>query len=358
MKRAFKHALHERSTTDAVLIEIRSSDQRSGWGEVLPRPYVTGETVDAVLNEHAPQMARALIGVDFGSMADVVAWLEAAAEKAERRLATLCGLDLALLDLAGQAFEQSLTSVLGSEGRNLPAGVIVGFETSTETLARYCAALRLSGRRHIKVKVGQPDDIERLRIISKVFKGIPLRLDANAAWSTDEAIKRLEQFKAEVPIASIEQPIAPGDNRGLRLIRESTGVPMMADESVCTLDDGAALIDAQAADIFNIRLGKNGGLLASKRLVDLATSAGVTIHLGTMVGETGVLSRAGELFGHSIAGFECLDGKGQNAFLLEVDIVDESSQHDFAPDATTGLGVRIHAERLAAHQVGTTVTIS
>jgi hypothetical protein len=56
-----------------------------------------------------------------------------------------------------------------------------------------------------------------------------------------------------------------------------------------------------------------------------------------------VLSAASEVFGRCVPGFECLDGKGQNAFLLEVDILDESSEHPAVAQA-----------RVQDHQVGAT----
>lgn len=82
-----------------------------------------------------------------------------------------------------------------------------------------------------------------------------------------------------------------------------------------------------------------------------------------MVGETGVLSRASEVFGRCEPGFVCLDGKGQNAFLLEVDILGESSHHraprdglwvgpDDGPEPSPGLGVLLDEQRLEAHRVG------
>ena len=99
------------------------------------------------------------------------------------------------------------------------------------------------------------------------------------------------------------------------------GVPVMADESLCTYQDAERLIAADAVDVFNLRLGKNGGFLASRRLVELARSHRLGLHLGTMVGETGILSAAGEIFGSRIAEFACLDGRGQNEWLLARDVV-------------------------------------
>ena len=341
LKRAFKHALHERKHTDAVFVTVFDADGKTGWGEVQPRPYVTGETIDGVLEETGPALAQRLLGSSFGGVDDVTAWLDDAAGFVGQGLATLCGFDLALLSLATEgAVEQALG---GIKRDPLPPGVIIGFEHETKKLARYCATLRLAGRNHVKVKVGLDDDVERLRAVAKVWKGAPVRLDANAAWTPEEAVERLRAIAEVVPIASIEQPVEAKDLAGLRRIREETGVKVMADESVCSLADARRLVEAHAADIFNVRLGKNGGLWASRRLVEFAGEAGVEVHLGTMVGESGVLSAASEVFGRCVDGFACLDGKGQNAFLLEVDILDESSEHPAVAQA-----------RVQDHQVGPT----
>lgn len=362
LKRAFKHAAHERHHTDAILVAISDADGHTGWGEIKPREYVTGETITSVLEQTAPALADALVGQRFGDPKEVVQWLEATGQTVGRAFATLSGFDLALLDLAGQYASTSIETLLGGRRRDsLPAGVIVGFEHPTATLARYCATLRLSGKKHVKVKVGLDDDAERLAAVAKVFKKTPIRIDANAAWTTQDAIEKLNALASVAPIASIEQPIAADDLEGLARIRRETGIAVMADESVCTLDDAQKIVAAEAADIFNVRLGKNGGFLASKRLVEFAEANGVQVHLGTMVGESGVLSAAGVIFGRCIGDFACLDGKGQNRFLLEVDICRESSEHP-APTAETGstglaaspapgLGISIDLQRVEERQI-------
>ncbi len=323
--------------------------------------------MDDVLQVEGPAMAQALVGRQMSSWSEATGWLEAQAEQRGPRLATLCGFDLALLDAVGQSLGQPISAALGGEsGPELPAGVIVGFEHPTSKVARYCATLRLSGKKHVKVKVGLDDDAERLAAIVKVFKTLPLRLDANAAWTTDEAINRLKELQSVAPIASIEQPIEAADVEGLRRIQRETGIRVMADESLRDLADAQRLIDRDAAAIFNVRLGKNGGVWAAHRLCARARAAGVEIHLGTMVGETGVLSRASEVFGQCEEGFACLDGKGQNVFLLEVDILGESSDHRArsddptigptdGPDSPPGLGVNVDEQRIQDHRIGDVV---
>jgi L-Ala-D/L-Glu epimerase len=355
-RREFSHAAKARSVGDALILSVQDERGTTGWGEIVPRPYVTGETVEEVLDAIAPPLAGALKRQTLDDVPAVMAWLEQAARSAGRNLATLCGFDLALLDLTGRRVQRPVADLLGGYVREaLPAGVIVGFEIETESIARYCATLRLAGRRHVKIKVGREDDHERLRAVARVFADVPLRLDANASWTVEETIERLHRW-GDVPVASIEQPVAADDLAGLARIRRETGVAVMVDESVCTMADADRIIEARAADVFNVRIGKNGGLLASRRLVERARRAGIGVHLGTMVGETGVLSRAAELFGRCTHGFVCLDGKGQNAFLLRRDVIDsvDTGKQAGRPVAHEpfGLGVRVSESALRDLQIG------
>lgn len=350
LKARVEHARSERRTTDAVVVTLRSTEGLSGYGEILPRPYVTGESVERSLHEIAPGLARTLLDRQFGDKEEVMSWLWSALDATGKNLATFSGFELALLDLAGRTFDFPAGEVLGNDPQApLPPGVVIGFETPTDKLARHCAVLRLRNRRHIKMKVGLRDDEKRIGIVCNVLgPGIPLRLDANGAWTPDEAVTHLRALHA-YPIASIEQPVAAHDFAGLRRVRNETGVAVMADESVCTIEEADRLIDEGAVDIFNVRLGKCGGLLGSLRIVERARDGGLECNLGTLVGETGILSRASELFGRFVSGFPCLDGKGQNRSLLEADLLETSAQ-DTDP-LTPGLGVVISEPRLRSYRI-------
>lgn len=357
----FGHARSERAHGDAVFVELRDERGGVGWGEILPRPYVTGETLDGVWAQRGPALARRVLGLALPDRAAVEAWIRgqypAAAQG--RDLAAFGGFELALLDLAGRRHGFSLADVLGgTPGPALPPGVIIGFEIDTADLRKHCMALRFRGHTHVKVKVGRDDDVERLVAIGRVLgPAVPLRLDANMEWTVDEAVERLRAIVAAgVSLASIEQPVPADDLAGMRAIRERTTIAVMADEAVCSLADADAIVAAGAADVFNVRVGKHGGVLASLALVERASAAGIAIHLGTMVGESGVLSRVAEVFGRCVSGFACLDGKGQNRFLLEEDVLAGPIDSDDNPAATAplhapGLGVDVDPEIIARRRL-------
>jgi L-alanine-DL-glutamate epimerase-like enolase superfamily enzyme len=343
LKGGFAHAASSRTTSELALVAVHDAEGRVGWGEALPRTYVTGEDLDTLLATDAPALARKWLDREIEGMDALAEMLRSEVPRERYGLSCFGAFELALLDLAGQCFDRSVADVLGGIQRlPLPAGIVIGFEVPTAKLERHCGVLRYGKRRHIKLKVGAEDDVARMEICARVFGDLKIRIDANAAWSADEAMRRLESL-ARFPIASVEQPVASDDLATMRRIREELGLAVMADESVCTAADAVRVADAGAADVLNVRVGKMGGVLATLAICELSRSRGIATSLGTMVGETGVLSVASEVFGRCVPGFDYLDGKGQNAFLLAEDILEPDSP-DTGP--TSGLGVRVSRDRV------------
>ncbi len=347
LKTRFEHASHSRAVAEFAVVAIADEAGRIGYGEVQPRPYVTGETLAEVLGDEGRAKAQAWVGRSVPDFQAAIALAAEALDRSGRRLALQGGFELALLDLAGQRYGRPISAALqGTEGPPLPGGVVIGFEIGTAALKKHCALLKLAGKRFVKVKVGREDDALRLAEIAAVLKDVPLRLDANEAWGVEEAIEKIRSFKG-ISIASVEQPVAAADWAGLREIRSGTGVPIMADESLITLGDAMNLADQGAADVFHIRLGKLGGLLGAQRVVELAQQRGIGLHLGTMVGESGILTRASEVFGRLYQGFDCFDGKGQNRLLLSEDLLADPRQAEEAGLDVPGLGVQVDPARLS-----------
>lgn len=334
-RRSFGHALQWRDKTDTLVIGLQSDCGVTGWGEILPRPYLTGESIGGVLALELPEIVRRWYGRSFENREEVLQALHQELDRGSRSLAAIAGWELAVLDLAGKTFGFAAGDVLSKTiGPELEIGVVIGFDVTTEKLERHCQLLRLVGRRHIKVKVGLSDDIRRLEIVNRVFgPEVPIRIDANGAWAAEEAIATLRRMR-HYNVCSVEQPVLAHDLEGMRKVREQTGMIVVADESLCNLADAHSLITARAADVFNIRIAKCGGLLASRNLVSLAKNMGISCQLGTLVGETGILSRASDIFGERIEGFEFVEGKQQNRRLLTQDIVEDA--------AVMGTAIPIH----------------
>ena len=195
LKTAFAHARRERAVSDAVIVWIETDLGITGWGEIQPREYVTGETIEGVLSRTCPAIGEAWKGRSFETNEEAVGFLEAELAKAGRDLAAFCGFELALLDAAGQCFEFPVGDLIGPmRATPLPPGVVVGFEVETAALKKHCTLLRFKKREHVKVKVGLDDDLERLKIAKDALGDLPLRIDANMAWTAEDAIAKLASF--------------------------------------------------------------------------------------------------------------------------------------------------------------------
>ena len=147
----------------------------------------------------------------------------------------------------------------------------------------------------MKVKVGidPPEDVARVRAVREaVGPAIKLGVDANGGWPTPEiAIATINQLCDECQIYFAEQPVPAGNPATMAEVRRNVSVPIIADESVYTLDDAKILARAEAADVFSIYIGKAGGIGPARAIAEFAQSVGIKCTIGSNL-ELGVGSAA------------------------------------------------------------------
>ena len=355
---SFRHALQSREESDAVIVKVTDEEGRSGFGESLPRSYVTGETTDSMVARVREQFAPAIFAETFAPGWETLEYLQAAlptwtnVDKKGLEVvawnAAFCAVELALLDWSLRADHCALADLLPpARAEVVYSGVISADEPAdAAALAKRMARL---GLRHIKVKVGTGDDIARLEAIRKAAgPGVDLRADANGAWTATEAIANLRQL-ARFELQAIEQPVAAGDLAGMKQVRDQGGIPVMADEALVTLDQARRLIELKAADYFNIRLSKCGGIAGSLAIARLAHEAEIKIQVGAQVGETGILSAAGRAFAAHLPALAFAEGSF-GTWLLTEDVIFENIAFGIGGRApllkTRGLSVTVKEDAL------------
>ena len=331
LRKRIKHASHVRTDTENLVVCARLSDGTMGCGEGVPREYVTGETIDqsvalvrdmdrAYLNANCDSFEEAVVLADALKLPEV-----AGDDRQCQGNAARCAVELALLDAFGKHFKQPLSNVTRQLAPQLfepkprvqYSGVITsarGFKARTMGLM-----MRIYGFRQVKVKVGMEgyDDPERLRAIrSRIGAKMDIRLDANEAWSPQEAAQRIRALEP-FNISSIEQPLHQSAASSLPELRREVRTPIMLDESLCSELDGQRAAEEGLCDIFNLRLSKCGGFTRSLRLACLAKKHGLSCQLGCQVGETAILSAAGRHFATSVAGLRYLEGSYDNRLVRE-----------------------------------------
>lgn len=359
LKKPIKHASHERHETDNVLIECHLENGIVGYGEGVPREYVTGETMETAFAS-LKQSRYELLQETPSSFADVVARIESLPLQNQsfndpRNIGTnavRCALELAYLDAYGQHFKEPLsavTQIIAPELYQINDRIQYSIAITDATgmkLIRQALAYRMFGFAQCKVKVGieGQDDVGRLRTIRRwMGKSVHLRLDANEAWKVEEAEQRWKELSA-FNIAWVEQPVSHEAIGELARIRQPFNIPVMLDESLCGMQDAERSVQEGWGDLFNLRLSKCGGFIRTLRLAGFAATHGLGCQLGCQVGETGILSAAGRHFACSVKGLQALEGS-YDRWLVKETLMTK--------DITFGWGG--HAPALPGHGLGIVV---
>ena len=366
LKTKIQHASHTRRMTDSVVVRCALSDGTQGWGEGLPREYVTGETIESAFKLLRASPLAEQLGAEITDTESAMALCEEFSltrPQADPRNcfgnSVRCAVELSILDAVCRADGIPLSEITARYG---PA---VGIRSKQDKV-QYSAVItssspikqriksfliRLHGFHQTKVKVGVAgvdDEVSLRRIRGLVGDGMDLRIDSNEAWTCQNLEAKFEPL-AKFGITSIEQPVHHNEVAGLASLRPKLSAPIMLDESLCSVEDGRRAIEDGTCDLFNIRISKCGGFLNSLKIAATAHQAGLGYQLGCQVGETGILSAAGRHFATSVGDIRYLEGS-YDSFLVKERLTHENltwGRRGIAPALTEpGLGVSIDEDAL------------
>lgn len=297
---SFKHAAAERTSSDSLFLRCVLDDGTAGWGESLPRAYVTGESRDQAFDVLANRVLPGLVGRGFENVEEVEGFLTACDGRApagtvppeQPQTAAWCAVDLALLDAVGRAADER---PLAREPQSFPAGLRYSGVLSAEAGWRKTLLLvahRAMGFHAIKLKIGPGTGAGELATIRRwLGPRIDLRADANMGWTAVQAAARMPEL-ARFGVRSFEQPVAADDLEGMSRLVAETGLEVMADESFSTRESLARLLERRAATAVNARISKCGGLVATLARCREALAGGLGVQVGCQVGESSLLSAA------------------------------------------------------------------
>jgi L-alanine-DL-glutamate epimerase-like enolase superfamily enzyme len=194
------------------------------------------------------------------------------------QMAAKCAVDGALHDLVGKLTGRPLWQLFGLDpSRTPPTSYTISIDTVEGTADR---TRRAGAFRALKIKVGGPDDLERVRAVRREAPDALIRVDANEAWSA-EGTRELCPELVNLGVELIEQPLHADEEDGYdQLHAMRLPIPILWDESCHTLADvGRA---AGRADGVNIKLTKSGGIREAHRMIHAARALGLRIMLGCM----------------------------------------------------------------------------
>ncbi|MGA8753345.1 mandelate racemase/muconate lactonizing enzyme family protein [Candidatus Deferrimicrobium sp.] len=266
---------------DSVIVRLQTDDGIEGVGESSPWPvfadnaFSIKETIDRYL-------APAVIGRSVMDIETILLAMDAVHYAAHFAKA---GVEMAALDAAGKALGRPVYDLLGGLVRDR---VNLSYSVTNQDIAKDLDEIRWlldQGFKVLKIKTGVLPariEIERFAAIRNlVGDDFDIRVDFNQGGKRDQVLRLCRELEKYNP-TFIEQPVKSWDLDGMRALAQALDAPIMADESVLSLEQGFQVVKCEAADIVSIKIMKPGGIVRSKKLAAICEAAGIPCYAGAM----------------------------------------------------------------------------
>ena len=297
-----------RSATEARNVRVRvetEDDIQSGDGASAPVGYVTGESVESVLDALQAVAAR-FEGQPTDRLGPLLAL---AGDLLPDSPAARAGLEMALYDAWAKHWNLPLWQHFGARQARMKTDLTIPL-VSPEEAAQLASEAWTEGFRALKIKVGDaagPEaDLDRIAAVVRAAPGVRLRIDANQAFTPDAAVSFAHALIATgASVELLEQPVPKEDVTGLKYVRDRVSVPVFADESARNVAEVLHLLREDAVDGVNVKLMKSG-LVGALEIVALCRAHGKKLMLGCML-ETSLGIAAGAQMAGGLGAFDYLD---------------------------------------------------
>lgn len=285
------HGIGDIAASNNVILRLDTDAGISGWGEAAPWAVFTG-SVEASTAALDVYLRALLIGADPFR---IEALLAAANRTIVHCTEAKAAMEMALFDIVGKALGAPVCDLLGGRVRDeIPLSFSVAnpdFAQDADFVRQLCA----DGIRLFKVKTGFAEHAEDLRRLTRLRDTLPsdaeIRIDYNQGMQPWEAIRRLRDIEQFRP-TFIEQPVPAEQRAALAAIAAALDTPVMADESVFTMEDALLVAGQHMADLIAVKAQKAGGMLRAREIAAIAAAGGLACYGGDMC-ETGIASTAG-----------------------------------------------------------------
>lgn len=267
----------------AALVKITAEDGTMGWGESVPIPKWSYETLETVTTTIRNYIAPELIGHSVFDLSGVhhVMDKNIAPSFSTGQPMAKAGVDIALHDLVGKITGQSLPQRWGKHPSD---EITLSWTLNPKTMNDLDGLIEAGwcrGYRHFNVKVS-PDPKFDLELCRRVKESVPegfLWADANGGYDLATALDVAPKL-AEIGVDVLEQPLRANHISGYRALKKQGALPILMDEGVVS---PSTLIEFMKLDILDglaIKPARCGGLIPAKRQIEILQDADL-IFLGS-----------------------------------------------------------------------------
>lgn len=184
-------------------------------------------------------------------------------------------LDIAAWDLFAQMRRMPLHKALGIHWQLPP---ITDYTLGMDTLDNMLIKLHENPWPVYKIKVGRAEDMDVLTAL-RAHTASPFRIDANEGWTPEQCALWLPQLPA-LGVTLLEQPLPRTEMAAMAELKQTSPIPIFADESCRTEADVAGCVAGFHG--INIKLTKCGGITPALRMIQQARTLGLSVMLGSM----------------------------------------------------------------------------
>lgn len=284
LKKPFRTSLRVVEALDSIYLKVTCNNGIVGWGEAVPIPVLTGESLKSIETVIQEIYKPFLIGKNVLEYEKIFQQLH---RLVVGNFSAKAAIDMAIYDCLAQYCKLPLFRFLGGWKDEIETDMTISVNEPKE-MGEDAVRFFQKGFSVLKIKVGLESidkDLERIKEIRKrLGKKVRLRIDANQAWSPKEAIGMIRKMEDEdFQIELVEQPVKAWDLKGLKRVTDAVSTPIMADESVYSPQDALEVIQTRSADIINIKLMKSGGIFQASKICSIAEASGMECMVGCMM---------------------------------------------------------------------------
>ena len=273
-----------RVTRPSVLVRLTDADGRTGWGQAVPVPSWTYETVETVLTTLRHYLAPLMLGRDPADFDGLHTAMNAAIRPAFSTGQPLCkaALDLACHDLAGKQRGVPAWKLFGPSATARSSLTLSWTVASPKTavIEQQLAEGRARGYRNFNIKVGHPQSAEYdLDLARRVRAFAPegfLWADANTGYTPDQALAIAPELRA-AGVDVLESPLPPTQIRGYQALKKQGALPILMDEGIVGPEVAAEFIALGLMDGLALKPARNAGLYPSVQIVNQLRAHGLMI---------------------------------------------------------------------------------
>ncbi|WP_215225555.1 dipeptide epimerase [Echinicola shivajiensis] len=269
LKHTFTIAHQSRDVQETLIVKLQDGDLY-GLGESTTNPFygMTVENMSAALEE-----ARPIVEKDEWESPEQL-W-EMCKEIFAKNPFAQCALDLAAWDLFTKNKGLKLYEYLKLDPADIPTTNFTIGIASTEKMVEKMKEMDWP---LYKIKLGTDHDMEIIRELRKHTDSV-FRIDANCAWTADQAISYSEELK-KLNVEFMEQPLGKDDLEGMKQVFQYSQLPVIADES-CIIESDVVKCHGLFHGI-NVKLVKAGGITPGLRMIYKAKELGMKTMVGCM----------------------------------------------------------------------------